>query len=109
MTSPLNTQAVPADLLVLVAKQQQDIIDRLDRLEKAQTLSIAKEAYTTEEAAERIGRSDWTVRQWCNKGQVPGAYKVRGKGRTGEWRIPHEAVVALQARGPAPVGTCLAA
>ncbi len=61
------------------------------------TLGLAKEAYTTEEAAERLGRSDWTVRQWCNKGQVPGAYKVRVKGRTGA------TLARLQAEGPRAV------
>jgi transposase len=81
------------------------ILERLDRIERAQAISAVKESYTTTEAAERLGRSNWTVRQWCNKGQVEGAYKVHGKGRTGEWRLTHEAVAALQNRGPAAVGT----
>jgi transposase len=93
------------ELMVLFVTQQREILARLDRMERAQGLSVVKEAYTTEEAAERLGRSEWTVRQWCNKGQVEGAYKVHGKGRTGEWRLTHEAVSALQSRGPAPVGT----
>lgn len=82
-----------------------EIIERLDRIERFQTLAVVKEAYTTEDAAEKLGRSEWTVRNWCNKGQVEGAYKVRGKGRTGEWRLTHEAVVNLQSKGPAPEGT----
>src|SRR4051812_3170812 len=77
--------------------------DRLDRIEERLAMNVVKEAYTTEEGAERLGRSHWTVRQWCNKGQVPGAKKVRGKGRTGEWRIPHEVLVKLQAEGPGPL------
>lgn len=82
-----------------------EVIERLDRIERAQTRSVVKEAYTTTEAAERLCRSEWTVRQWCNKGQVEGAYKVHGKGRTGEWRLTHEAVANLQSKGPAPLGT----
>jgi excisionase family DNA binding protein len=80
-----------------------DVRQRLERLEDCFAMSVVKESYTTEEAAERLGRSDWTVRQWCNKGQVKGAKKVRGKGRTGEWRIPHDELVRLQNEGPLPI------
>jgi predicted ATPase with chaperone activity len=81
------------------------ILDRLDRMERNQEMAVVKNAYTTEAAAKRLGRSVWTVRQWCNKAQVRGAYKVRGKGRTGEWRLTHDAVVELQSRGPAAEGS----
>ena len=47
-----------------------------------------------------------SIRQWCNKGQVMGARKVRGKGRTGEWRIAHDELVRLQNEGPLPLKTC---
>ena len=97
--------ATTNELLQRVAQQQQDIIERLDRLEKAHCREVVKEAYTTDEAAKRLGRSEWTVRQWCNKNQVAGAYKIRGKGRTGEWRLPHAAVIQLQAEGPLRIGT----
>src|SRR5262249_47829984 len=61
------------------------------------------------EAAERLGRRPWTVRQWCNKGQVRGARKVHGKGRTGEWRIPHDEGGRPQNEGPSRAGSCPAA
>ena len=64
---------------------------------------VVKESYTIDEVAKRLGRSEWTVRQWCNKGQVPDSVKVPGKGRTGEWRIPHEAVTRLESQGPLPL------
>src|SRR6202012_3515393 len=77
---------------------QQEVLARLERIERGQALTVVKEAYTTEEAAERLGRSEWTVRQWCNKGQVQGARKGLGKGRTGEWRLSHEAATTLQTK-----------
>jgi transposase len=77
--------------------------ERLDRIEKSLALSVEKETYNTEEVAQRVGRAEWTVRQWCNKGQVPGAKKVHGRGRQGEWRIPHEELVRLQNDGPLPI------
>jgi hypothetical protein len=76
------------------------VLDRLDRLEENLAISRPKDAYTVDEAAERLNRSPWTVRDWCNKGQVPGATKIHGKGRTGEWRISHDALVKVQIEGP---------
>jgi hypothetical protein len=80
------------------------LIERLDRIEVSLALSVEKESYTVEEVAERLERAQWTVRRWCSLGQVA-AKKIRGKGRTGEWRIPHTELVRLQNEGPAPVGT----
>lgn len=76
---------------------------------KALILSMphARETYTVEQAAERIGRRPWTVRQWCNLGQVPGAMKKRGRGKTGEWVLPHEVVLWLEREGPLPLRECL--
>lgn len=76
--------------------------ERLDRLEQNLAISRPKDAYTTQEAAERLKRSEWTVRQWCNNGQVPGARKIHGKGRTGEWRISHDDLMLIQREGPRP-------
>ena len=86
-----------------IAGLLREIITRLDRLEKAQSLSVVKDSYTTKEVAERLGCSEWTVRQWCNLGQVPDAVKKHGRGRTGEWKIPHEALLRLQDKGPLPL------
>jgi excisionase family DNA binding protein len=98
------------DLLPRLTSVLEDLLERhhalherLDRIERAQSRSVVKEAYTTEEASEHLGRTSWTVRQWCNKGQVR-AVKVHGKGRQGEWRIPHDELARIQAEGPSPVG-----
>jgi hypothetical protein len=95
----------PKDLLKQLfdlAKRQQEQLDRIERSLKS---SRKKETYTVKEAAEELNRRWWTVRQWCNMGQVQGAKKVHGKGRTGEWRIPHDELVRLQNEGPLPPGT----
>ena len=105
MLNQMTAAAPHSELVQLMLTNQREIMERLERMERAQALSLTKEAYTTEEAAERLGRSEWTVRQWCNKGQVKGAYKVRGKGRTGEWRLPHDAVQVLVTQGPALPGS----
>jgi excisionase family DNA binding protein len=95
-----DTSAAHWNWIRQVLEQQQV---QLDRIEKSLALSVEKETYTTEEVAERLGFGVWTVRQWCNKGRVQSAKKIHGRGRQGEWRIPHEELVRLQNEGPLPI------
>ena len=101
-TDPANGDTASAVLNRMMLFLEQ-LPERIDRIEKSLALSVVKETYTTEEVAERLSRSEWTVRQWCNKGQVHGARKVHGRGRQGEWRIPHEELVRLQNEGLLPI------
>lgn len=39
---------------------------------------------TCEEAGEELGRAASTIRTWCGRGAIPGAYRLHGR----EWRIP---------------------
>jgi hypothetical protein len=78
------------------------VMELLSRLEKLSAASLQKESYTVKEVAERLGKSWYTVRQWCNLGRAH-ATKIHGRGRQGEWRIPHQELVRLQNDGPLPV------
>jgi excisionase family DNA binding protein len=49
--------------------------------------------YTVAEVAELFGRSESTVRTWCEERRFEGAYKLSGK----SWRIPRAAVPAFRA------------
>lgn len=91
-------------VLSQISQQQQELLERMERLEDVHRVSLVKESYTVEEVAERANRRPFTVRQWCNKGQIK-AEKIHGRGRQGEWRIPHEEVGRLQGEGPHPPGT----
>lgn len=54
---------------------------------------------TVEEVAEKLGnRSPGTIRNWCNQGLIPEAYKLNGR----EWRIPPAALNALKGEKPKP-------
>lgn len=48
--------------------------------------------YSTREVAKQFGKAASTVRAWCERGRLPGAYLRAGK----EWRIPAAAIHAMQ-------------
>ncbi len=43
---------------------------------------------TVEQVSEKLGRSPSTVRNWLGAGEIPGAYRLKGR----EWRIPPAAL-----------------
>lgn len=53
---------------------------------------MSAELLTTSGAAKRLGYCADTVREMCENGRLPGAYR---SGPGGHWRIPAEAVQAL--------------
>lgn len=38
-----------------------------------------------------------TVKQWCNRGKLPGAYRI-GEGRRAVWQIPESALEQVAAK-----------
>lgn len=64
-----------------------------------------KEFYSTVEVSKRLGKSEFTVREWCRMGQAKADKRKSYRGGKKQWMIPHEELVRLQAEGPAPVGT----
>jgi hypothetical protein len=66
-----------------------------DAEQRAITPAIITIDLTLAEVAAKFGRkSPSTVRLWCEKGWLPGAYRLHGR----EWRVPLAAVGALQER-----------
>ena len=41
---------------------------------------MKKDYYSTSEVAKILGRSDWTVREWCRLGRVWAAKRLAGRG-----------------------------
>jgi excisionase family DNA binding protein len=79
-----------------------DVRDRLERIEcllKALAEQrTAKEWYTTAEVAKIIGKGEYTVREYCRKGQLQAEKAANGRG----WLISHEALTQLRNLGPTP-------
>lgn len=72
-----------------------EVLTRLERVERKLSTGIVRECYTVQQAAERLGLSPWTVRQAANTGRIK-AEKARN-GR--DWRIPHDELIRAEAEG----------
>jgi excisionase family DNA binding protein len=83
-------------------EQLELLLLRLERIETALAQLLkqqtAKEKYTTDEVAEILGRSGYTVREWCRKGQAKAEKAPNGRG----WLISHEELERLRSYGPYP-------
>lgn len=79
----------------------QDLLEILQRIERQNfeilsrfTPKPSKKFLSVEEAAERLDRSAWTVRQLCNAELI-----LAFKGEDKHWRIPADEVVRLEEEG----------
>ncbi len=83
-----------------------EVIERLARIEhalggllKQQTV---KEWYTTTEAAEILGKAEFTVREHCRLGRINAEKRMTGRGRSQEWIISHEEIQRVRNEGLLP-------
>jgi hypothetical protein len=107
--TPVTAPAVPSpggdngsDLFEHLAAGLDDLRERLERMEGVLGLLVeqrtAKEWYTTAEVAQIIGKGEYTVREYCRKGQVKAEKAANGRG----WLISHAALTHLRNLGPTP-------
>ena len=63
-----------------------------------------KSHYSTQEVAEKLGKAEFTVREWCRLGRIRAAKRACGRGRSQEWMVSHEELMRISAEGllPAP-------
>jgi len=63
---------------------------------------VKKDFYSTEEFAALVGRSEFTVREWCRLDRIYGEKKKSGRGKHEGWRIAHEEYLRYQKDGLLP-------
>ena len=73
-----------------------DIGELLDELTPPDAEGPEVGDLTLPEVADRVGRAQSTVRSWCSRGLLVGAYRLNGR----DWRVPPAALDAfLEAQG----------
>ena len=63
----------------------EDLRGKLDAL-----VGQPQTCYSTHEFAERVGLSDWTVRNYCRLGRLKARKKLSGRGAHPEWALDSE-------------------
>lgn len=58
-----------------------------------------KQHYTTVEVAEMLGKSSYSVREWCRLGRLNGLKRESGRGNSLEWVISHEELERYRQHG----------
>lgn len=62
-----------------------------------------KNWYSTQEAAEILGKVEYTVREWCRAGRIHAAKKGSGRGKYQSWVISHQELLRIQKEGLLPI------
>jgi hypothetical protein len=85
-----------------------DVIRRLERIEAALAALARQRAvqdwYGTAEAAGVLGKSEFTVREWCRLGRVCAEKRFSGRGKYQSWVISHAELLRIQREGLLPRG-----
>ena len=79
---------------------------RLQRIEAVLNSLVEQRSprawYGTAEAAQALGRSAFTVREWCRLRRVRAEKRRCGRGRSQEWMIAFDELVRIQNEGLLP-------
>ncbi len=83
------------------------LLERLERLEGMLSMLVERQTvrdwYTTEQAAQMLGKAAFTVRQWCRLGRIVARRKASGRGKHCAYAISHEELQRYQREGLLPV------
>lgn len=81
--------------------------DRLARIEAMLAVLVEQQTvrdwYTTEQAAQILGKAEYTVRSWCRLGRIRARKKDSGRGAHNAYAISHEELQRVQREGLLPV------
>lgn len=81
--------------------------ERLARIESMlETLierATVREWYSTEQVAELLGKTNYTVREWARLGRINAEKKGSGRGAHQGWIISHDELLRIQREGLKPL------
>jgi predicted transcriptional regulator len=87
------------DRLRVIEETQTTILNILNTLVSARTV---KDWYSVDEVAERVGRTEYQVREWLRFGRMLGVKRAGGRGRHKEWSVSHEELTRYLNHGLRP-------
>jgi Helix-turn-helix domain len=83
--------------------------ERLSRIENLLAELVGrqrvKDWYSTSEVGDILGKSEYTVREWCRQHRVRAGKRACGRGRAKEWIVSHDELTRLKNEGLRPVRT----
>jgi hypothetical protein len=62
-----------------------------------------KEHYSVSEAAEFLGKAEFTVREYCRHGRIHANKRKSGRGRSAEWVLSHTELLRIEKEGLLPL------
>ncbi len=91
-------------------RRMQALEERFDRVEQVlhqihelmAARKVVKDRYTVKEVAAIVGKSKYTVREWCREQRILADKAMCGRGSELSWLISHEELTRLQNEGLRP-------
>ena len=84
-----------------------ELLERLERIEARLDLLIkqrqVQEWYDTNTVADIVGRSAYSVREWCRLRRIHAEKRRCGRGTHKEWMISHEELERFKSEGLLPL------
>jgi len=81
--------------------------ERLERIEAMLAVLVerqtVREWYTTEQAAQLLGKTEFTVREWCRNFRLKAEKRMSGRGAYPQWVISHTELLRYQREGLLPL------
>ena len=90
--------ALDAKLDAVLAELRSRPVQAVDR-----PMSIARTSFSVEEVAGMLGRSAYTVREWCRNGQINASKRSERRGAGMLWSITAEEVARHKNEGLLPI------
>ena len=84
-----------------------EILVRLEKIEVALLALVGQRQvqdwYDTKTVAEILGKSAYSIREWCRLGRVRAEKRSCGRGTSKEWMISHGELMRIKAEGLLPL------
>ena len=83
-----------------------------ERLEKIEAILVSlvekhtvREWYSTDQVAQIVGKSEFTVREWARLKRIRAEKRRSGRGAHASWVISHAELMRLQREGLLPISS----